>query len=47
VVTVSCGYAVAPKDEISSREALLEMADEALYQAKERGRNQFVQYKKP
>ena len=40
-VTVSAGVATAPHDG-SAREALLRRADEALYQAKERGRNRAV-----
>lgn len=44
-VTVSIGVAEAQFDTLSSREALLEQADRALYQAKKNGRNQVCVFK--
>lgn len=44
-VTISCGVAsVIPNGDIASAE-IIRMADEALYQAKENGRNRSVKYK--
>jgi len=41
-MTVSCGVAAFPGDRADSPESLLKAADEALYQAKNAGRNQVV-----
>lgn len=41
-VTISAGVALKPVDVKTSRENFLSLADEALYQAKRRGRNRFV-----
>jgi len=41
-VTVSIGVAAATPDRLSNKHALLEAADEALYLAKQQGRNQVV-----
>jgi two-component system cell cycle response regulator len=41
-MTVSCGVASAPLEGIDSPEALLKMADEALYSAKTSGRNRVI-----
>jgi diguanylate cyclase (GGDEF)-like protein len=41
-MTVSCGVASAPREGIESPEALLKMADEALYSAKTSGRNRVI-----
>lgn len=43
-LTVSLGISVYPLRGIETDEALLASADEALYQAKERGKNQIVRY---
>lgn len=42
IVTVSVGVALKPKEMMISRQTVLQQADEALYQAKRRGRNCFV-----
>jgi diguanylate cyclase (GGDEF)-like protein len=42
VVTVSVGVALKPRAEPVSQNEVLSQADEALYQAKRRGRNRFV-----
>jgi len=42
VVTVSVGVALKPLAEVISQDEVLSHADEALYQAKRRGRNRFV-----
>lgn len=42
IVTISVGVALKPVDVTTSRENFLSLADEALYQAKRRGRNRFV-----
>ena len=44
MVTLSCGFAVAHTDRHYSPETLIELADEALYRAKEHGRNQAVAF---
>ncbi len=44
-VTVSIGVAGMPRSEVDSAEALLRAADEALYRAKEKGRNR-VEYER-
>ena len=43
--TVSIGIAATPKDRVENIEKLLSMADKAMYQAKENGRNQSAIYK--
>jgi len=43
-VTLSCGYAINSENEKLSPERLIELADKALYCAKENGRNQAVKY---
>ena len=43
-VTLSCGFVVAPEENSPHPEKLIEMADEALYRAKETGRNKAVRY---
>jgi diguanylate cyclase (GGDEF)-like protein len=43
-LTVSLGISVYPLKGIETDEALLASADEALYQAKKRGKNQIVRY---
>ena len=42
VVTISVGVALKPEDASTTRESFLSLADEALYQAKRKGRNCFV-----
>jgi diguanylate cyclase (GGDEF)-like protein len=42
-VTVSIGYAIADASELSNLHDLIRMADEALYRAKENGRNRVEQ----
>jgi diguanylate cyclase (GGDEF)-like protein len=44
IVTLSCGYVITPENSSPSPEKLIEMADEALYRAKEGGRNQAVEF---
>jgi diguanylate cyclase (GGDEF)-like protein len=39
-VTVSIGYATATVDRVSDPQRLIEEADQALYEAKRKGRNQ-------
>ena len=41
-VTASLGIAAYPRDEIANIEQLVNLADEALYRAKNAGRNQVV-----
>jgi diguanylate cyclase (GGDEF)-like protein len=44
VVTASIGYRIVDKDTMLSEEEIYTQADEALYIAKSRGRNRFINY---
>jgi two-component system, sensor histidine kinase LadS len=46
-ITISIGYASVEDGEFDSHEKLFGAADEALYSAKEKGRNRVVQYRAP